>query len=42
MAGIFGIAVAAGVLQALATPRKKEDTKEGKEEESDAVVKGGA
>ena len=33
MAGILGIAVVAGVFEALASPRKKEETAEKKKEE---------
>jgi|MudIll2142460700_1097286.scaffolds.fasta_scaffold49501_2 hypothetical protein len=33
MAGIFGIAVVAGVLEALASPLKRKETEESKKEE---------
>jgi len=36
MAGIFGVAVVAGVFEALAYPRKKEETGGKKEEEEKA------
>jgi len=36
MAGIFGIAVLAGVFEALASPRKKEETEKKKVEEEKA------
>ncbi len=36
MAGIIGIAVVAGVFEALASPRKKEESEKKKEEEGKA------
>ena len=41
MAGIIGIAVVAGVFEALASPRKKEETGEKKEEGKAEEPEGG-
>lgn len=41
MAGIVGIAVVAGVFEALASPRKKEETEEKKEEGKAKAPEGG-